>query len=273
MDHVVDWEVDGDFVEWATKLERASGPRVESEVISPLIGAIRSRQSLVAYLQNSVPLPEDWRRTVMPSLPRPLTSAEATAPSLELHLEVAAALGAHITPVQAASPRFWVAAHLLWLEDGLLLDDWVAGLEGRSVRNTVRKTLRYIGGAVLRARGARSVFLDCPLSSVWWKVYMATALVNRPTSNVNLETVLDLVISKPGVWREWVPAEVSRVTAVSHPRVREWWLEQYLALPESERPGSDDLNNWLNEIARMGHFWAYDYADLHAVLPPVPRRS
>lgn len=249
------------FVRWQKRVVLPKKHRTESteSAQAQLAEVVRGgSKALVEYLITELGL-DGSSSYGAPMLPRRLTAGEAGDPPAELEKEIAEAFsdanpsgGIHpVTPELAIRPVFWTIAHVQWLRNDLIEEDWVLKLEGKNDDATARNACRRLGG-LHHIRGRLSVLNDCPISRAWWRVRIA----KQSAEAVKDEAVKDDCLSTErayralkhnALWAELIGGCVRNVAVVNEPRVL---AAICVNISRNFKYGSTPPKNYARDIAR-----------------------
>ena len=249
-------EVAAAFVGWQKRVVLPKKHRTEitEAAQARLAEVVRGgSKSLMEYLMAELGLDGSSSYGV-PMLPRRLTAGEAGGPPPALERELFDAFsdanpsdGIHpVTPELAIRPVFWTIAHVQWLRNDLIEEDWVRKLEGKDDDATARNVCRRLGG-LPHIRGRLSVLNDCPISRAWWRVRIAKQSADAVKDGcLSLEMAYRALKHNP-LWAELIGGCVRNVAVVNEPRVL---AAICVNISRNFKYGSNPPKNYARDIAR-----------------------
>lgn len=226
------------FTSWHKILINNPDKNQQEAVQQELLGAVNNgKESLVPLLREKLSL-KDFKLGVMPSLPKKLTSEEASQPPMELELELWELWKPLISRKNAAKPIYWNIAYILWIENDFFDDNLYKTLVPRNPKkldDKTRSVLRNLGG-LPRARGNVSVLSDCPLARAWWRCKIIHEATNDLSGSGKPKLTFEAAyraLSKKAIWESLVGNSLRRVTVANNPELR-FAIIEYLARPDSK---------------------------------------
>ena len=144
-----------------------------------------------------------------------------------------------LTPAQASEETFWGCVTLEYIKEGIIqapylaanggslpgglerIDEVLAGKKGeeesKSIDSIVRTILRRFGG-LPEARGAKSVYVNCPFARAWWRGYVAREVCKATEANYG--KVVDTLRASQEFWERLIVLIVSRNSVLGDTNVR-----------------------------------------------------
>ncbi len=169
----------------------------------------------------------------MPDIP-PVTAAEIKSPTLHAERHVADTLTKlGVNRSCAASPRFWTLAHACWISreriDGDVRAVFCAGRKDNTPEGRARNFIRRIGALPARVHGHHTTIMDCPLSTMWWRVELAREAADTPESRFQFEEAhQQLLANRNAVWRRLVQVCASHAPSLNAPRARAAIIQAFI---------------------------------------------
>ena len=167
-------------------------------------------------------------------LPIPLTESEFCTPTWETE-KIIAATWDDLPANMAARPGTWTRIHVELVKKGCIHSSFLASKVGkqesgrsrinrvlrtgssRNIDQCVRTIFRHMGG-VIRDRGARTTYQDCPLAKAWWR-YRYTSEAHKMFGNIPMKD-LSAALRVSGPWEVLIQAMVSRLTVIGDQNIR-----------------------------------------------------
>lgn len=112
----------------------------------------------------------------------------------------------------------------------------------------VRNILRHMGG-VLKDRGNRSVFLDCPTAAFYWRCRFALDVIE--TYKKEPKSVYQ-TLAQSSVWEPLIEGIVSRMTIIGEARIRPALIVHIAEILEKQEV-EKDVKGWVQDLrSRVG---------------------
>ena len=225
-------------------MTESSKAEFEEKQLGLLRGGNEQKKAFIAQFSDDCPASfsgifDGWG---LPNLPQafnpPVTEwseGEFQQPPWESSLEAMKSLEA-FKPNELCSPSFWFAIHAKCVESGFLKRSWFAyghrDPDGQKniaqacqsdnkkiIDKCLRNILRHLGGIVIRY--TRSVYLDCPTASMYWRCHMIReAKKYRKLAKAMPDKDLYKCLSESAVWRQLVEAATTRKTLIGESHIR-----------------------------------------------------
>ena len=182
---------------------------------------------------------EGWELPAIPQEFKPpvteWSEGEFQHPPWESSLEAMNSLKA-FKPNELCHPPTWFAIHAKCVEKGFLKRSWFAyahhkpdgqrnitqacqSNNEKTIDGCLRDILRHLGGIVIRY--TRSVYLDCPTASMYWRCHMIREVKkHRKLAKTVPDKDLYKCLSESAVWRQLVEAATTRKTLIGESRIR-----------------------------------------------------
>ena len=170
---------------------------------------------------------------------------------------------AELTPAIACRPSFWGLVTFRNIEAERLEPSYLAAngktkpdgagriseliksqdppATGKDIDRAVRDALRKLGG-LPEPRGHRSVYVDCPLSRAWWRVYIAQRICEE-TPEADQDKVLEVLRISQTYWEDLVQLMVSRGSVLGDVKARNalvWALSEKYAAETSSNSAEQE---------------------------------
>lgn len=141
----------------------------------------------------------------------------------------------NLTPVQASEENFWGHLTLEHIRVGIIqspylaanggdlpggldrIDKALTGKDRRAIDSAVRTILRRLGG-LPEARGARSVYSNCPFARAWWRGYVVHQVCESTDANPN--KVVKTLRASQEYWEQLISLVISRNSVLGDTKVR-----------------------------------------------------
>lgn len=149
-----------------------------------------------------------------------------------------------LTPKQGSQETFWGYVTLEHIRQEVIESHYLArknsteGLEriekvlyegdSKKLDDIVRTVLRKLSG-LPEARGARSVYVNCPFARAWWRGYVAREV--HKLTKADARKVAETLNSSQSYWEELISLVVSRNSVLGDSNVRSaliWALAEYV---------------------------------------------
>jgi len=135
----------------------------------------------------------------------------------------------------ASRPGFWARVTIELTEQKLIQSSYLAspsnktnsGLSrlkevlhsgnAKDIDSCVRAVFRRMGG-IITDRGARTVYLDCPIAKAWWRRHYSIE-AHKHFRNIPVERYSETLCDS-GLWETLVQAMVSRLTVIGDHNIR-----------------------------------------------------
>ena len=139
-----------------------------------------------------------------------------------------------LTPAQASHETFWGYVTLGHIERGIIKATHLAASSGISpsgleridqalssgqdelIDSAIRTILRRLSG--LRARGARSVYVDCPFARAWWRNHIAHQI--HKETGADLNRIIEVLTVSQDYWERLIVLIVSRNSVLGDNKIR-----------------------------------------------------
>ncbi len=180
--------------------------------------------------------------------------------------EVIASTWADLPVAMAAQPGAWARIHVELIEEGLISSSFLATSKkkqsgrdrinrivnkervskkrSKEIESCVRDVLRRLGG-IIRDRGARSTYLDCPLAKAWWRHRYATEA--QRIFSIFTTQELSEVLRISARWEVLIESMVSRLTVIGDQNIRPALIIQ---LAESNERSKEKVRTLADVIGR-----------------------
>ncbi len=242
--------------------------RRQQELRSAVDGGYRA---LGSYLRRKLQIGR-YETIGAPPFPRAeLAPAEFLQLSAELETELAEAWLGPVGPGLASQPLFWTLCHLEWLEEGrfgvtgkrlheaFLLG---GGGSGRPRERETRNFLRRTGG-LHAARGARSVFSDCPLARAWWRHRLAEEVERAGSWRTPRATASHVFGADNQAWEQLATSSLRartwHSTCINQPRVRAAIVKRLAErFEQTGSIGRKDVLEIVQAFDRQDGWWSYE---------------
>lgn len=168
------------------------------------------------------------------------------------------------TPAQASRTTFWGNVMLQNIEAGIIepcflissgtssvgamgriYDVLKAGNE-KQIDDLVRRCLRQFSG--LPERGARSVYVNCPLAKAWWRCYLAHEICD--CSKATFKDIHQVLRRSQEYWERLIVLVVSRNSIVGDSKIRSALVWALSELDDSKAPSDAFVVKGLERIGR-----------------------
>lgn len=171
----------------------------------------------------------------------------------------------NLTPKQGSQETFWGYVTLEHIRRGVIKSHFLAGTsstdgleridkalyegDSKKLDDVVRTVLRRLSG-LPEARGARSVYVNCPFARAWWRGYVADEVRESTKGKADARKVAETLSSSQSYWEELISLVVSRNSVLGDSNVRSaliWALAEYV-----DDKTKDHLftNNGIKKVSR-----------------------
>ncbi|MCY4152761.1 MAG: hypothetical protein OXE94_11075 [Aestuariivita sp.] len=227
--------VDGDYTRFRKGLLRDKGSQRQRVFLK----AARETDSFLEFMADI----RVTGNSETPTLSVPLTEHEFKDPPSQIEQEINALYPlSTVSRAMACRSTFWAQVTLTHLRSGRIESSYLAANGGslpggreridqaladesvdqnKTIDSCVRAILRRLGG-LPEVRGARSVYVDCPLARAWWREHFVTqALQNNVMLGPALRTI---VRSSQTYWEKFVDRVIIRSPTFGSENVRSAFL-------------------------------------------------
>ena len=252
--------VDGDYTRFRKQLLRDKGSKQQRDFLA----AARGTDSFLRHMAHIrvIGNPE------VPALSVPFTEHEFKEPPSQIEQEIYALYPpSTVPPAMACRSTFWAQVTLTHLRSRCIESSYLAANGGslpggreridqaladgtpgqdKTIDSCVRAVLRRLGG-LPEVRGARSVYVDCPLARAWWRErFITQALHNNVTLGPVLRTIMR---SSQTYWEKFVDRVIIRSPTFGSENVRGAFLRA-LAQRVQDNPGTKLREQDMQRLSR-----------------------
>ena len=220
---------DGTYTKLRKDLLRNKGSELQKE----LLEATKDNESFIQWIRQKVNLENGENKFDLWT--DQLSESEYKRPPGNIEKELFK-MWEELTPSQASHETFWGYVTLEHIERGTIESSYLAANDSNSlsglgridqalsvdqekpIDDVVRNILRQLSG-LPEARGARSVYVNCPFARAWWRVYIARQVCEETDADFN-KIFATLKGSSKGNWELLINLIVSRNSVLGDTKVR-----------------------------------------------------